>query len=107
LRCSADGQEQTLLYYDASLQRLVLDRNRSGAQVSGQRSVSIDSAQAQLELRIFLDRSSIEVFDMKGCFSLSSRLYPRPDSLAVKLFASGNGGRVAISNAWPLASGWL
>ncbi len=107
LRCSADEQEQTLLYYDASLQRLVLDRSRSGAQVSGQRSVSIEQAQTQLHLRVFLDRSSIEVFEESGRFSLSSRLYPRPDSLGVKLLASGTGGRVAIANAWPLGSGWL
>ncbi|MEK1844535.1 MAG: GH32 C-terminal domain-containing protein, partial [Pseudomonas sp.] len=107
LRCSDDDHEETLLYYDASLQRLVLDRSRSGAQVTGQRSVSIDPTQERLELRVFLDRSSIEVFDENGRFSLSSRLYPRPDSLGVKLFANGSGGRVSIPKAWPLASGWL
>jgi beta-fructofuranosidase len=85
----------------------VLDRSRSGAQVSGQRSVAIDPAQEHLELHVFLDRSSIEVFDENGQFTLSSRLYPRPDSLGVKLLASGSGGRVSIPNAWPLASGWL
>ncbi|WP_086936604.1 MULTISPECIES: glycoside hydrolase family 32 protein [Pseudomonas] len=107
LRCSTDEQEQTLLYYDASLQRLVLDRSRSGAQVSGQRSVSIVPSQTQLHLRVFLDRSSIEVFEENGRFSFSSRLYPRPDSLGVKLLANGTGGRVAIPKAWPLDSGWL
>ncbi|WP_188250854.1 glycoside hydrolase family 32 protein [Pseudomonas sp. PSB1] len=107
LRCSAEGDEQTLLYYDASLQRLVLDRSRSGAQVSGQRSVAIDRAQESLQLRVFLDRSSIEVFEQDGRFSLSSRVYPRSDSLGVKLLASGAGGRVSIGNAWPLASAWL
>jgi beta-fructofuranosidase len=107
LRCSDDDHEETLLYYDASLQRLVLDRSRAGAQVTGQRSVAIDPTQERLELRVFLDRSSIEVFDENGRFSLSSRFYPRPDSLGVKLFANGSGGRVSIPKAWPLASGWL
>ncbi|MBJ2345474.1 MULTISPECIES: glycoside hydrolase family 32 protein [Pseudomonas] len=107
LRCSADGQEQTLLYYDAALRRLVLDRGRSGAQVSGQRSVSIAPEETQLHLRVFLDRSSIEVFEDNGRFSLSSRIYPRPDSLGVTLLANGTGGRVAIPKAWPLGSGWL
>jgi beta-fructofuranosidase len=106
LRCSDDGREETLLYYDPSLQRLVLDRSRSGAQVTGQRSVAIDPTQERLELRVFLDRSSIEVFDENGRFSLSSRLYPRSDSLGVKLVASGSGGRVSIAKAWPLGSGW-
>ena len=107
LRCSDDGREETLLYYDAALQRLVLDRSRSGAQVTGQRSVWIDPTQQRLELRVFLDRSSVEVFDENGRFSLSSRVYPRPDSLGVKLLASGTGGRVSICGAWPLGSGWL
>ncbi|BBP59875.1 glycoside hydrolase family 32 protein [Pseudomonas sp. St316] len=107
LRCSADEQEQTLLYYDASLQRLVLDRSRSGAQVSGQRSVSIEPTQTPLQLRVFLDRSSIEVFEESGRFSFSSRFYPRPDSLGVKLLANGTGGCVTIAKAWPLDSGWL
>ncbi|SEO36460.1 glycoside hydrolase family 32 protein [Pseudomonas sp. NFACC39-1] len=107
LRCSADGDEYTLLYYDASLQRLVLDRSRSGAQVSGQRSVAIDREQEPLQLRVFLDRSSIEVFEQSGRFSLSSRIYPQPDSLGVKLLASGTGGDVSITHAWLLASGWL
>jgi beta-fructofuranosidase len=106
LRCSADGKEQTLLYYDASLKRLILDRDPSGSHVSGQRSVAIDSKQGQLELRVFLDRSSIEVFDKNGNFTLSSRLYPKTDSLGVKLIANGTGGRVCIANAWTLASGY-
>ncbi|SDK94980.1 glycoside hydrolase family 32 protein [Pseudomonas indica] len=107
LRCSADGREETLLYYDAQLQRLVLDRSRSGAGVDGQRSVALAPSREALLLRIFLDRSSIEVFAADGSFSLSSRIYPRPDSLGVKLFGSADGGRVAIRNAWRLGCGWL
>jgi len=107
LRCSEDGNEQTLLYYDASLKRLILDRTQSGTHVSGQRSVAIDPQQNQLELRIFLDRSSIEVFEQNGSFSFSSRLYPQTDSLGVKLIANGTGGRVCIADAWQLASGYL
>ena len=67
----------------------------------------IDPTQERLELRVFLDRSSIEVFDENGRFSLSSRLYPRPDSLGVKLFNHSSGGRASIPKAWPLASGWV
>jgi beta-fructofuranosidase len=106
LRCSADGQEQTLLYYDAQLQRLVLDRSRSGAGAGGQRSVALAPTQEPLRLRVFLDRSSIEVFAADGSFSLSSRIYPQPDSLGLKLFSTGS-GRVTLRQAWHLASGWV
>ncbi|KPX28403.1 MULTISPECIES: glycoside hydrolase family 32 protein [Pseudomonas syringae group] len=107
LRCSTDGKEQTLLYYDASLKRLILDRDQSGTHVFGQRSVAIDPQQDRLELRVFLDRSSIEVFDQNGSFTLSSRFYPQTDSLGVKLIANGTGGRVCIANAWTLSSGYV
>ncbi|MEX6500545.1 glycoside hydrolase family 32 protein [Pseudomonas zhanjiangensis] len=102
LRCSDDGSEQTRLYYDAGLQRLVLDRDRSGAGVDGQRSVALGAGQNSLELRVFLDRSSIEVFAADGSFSLSSRLYPHPTSLDVGLLGYADGGRVAIRQAWRL-----
>ena len=46
LRCSEDGREETLLYYDAQLHRLVLDRNHSGVGVSGQRSVPLAPGQS-------------------------------------------------------------
>ncbi len=104
LRCSEDGGEQTRLYYDARLQRLVLDRDRSGAGVDGQRSAALNAGQQSLELRVFLDRSSIEVFAADGSFSLSSRLYPHPSSLGVSLLGNADGGRVAIRQAWRLAA---
>ncbi len=103
-----DGREETLLYYDASLQRLVLDRSRSGAQVTGQRSVSMNPTPERLELRVFLDRSSIEVFDENGRFSLSSRLYPQlRQSAGVKLVASEEWrARLDSQRHGRLSSGW-
>ncbi len=102
LRCSDDGAEQTRLYYDARLHRLVLDRDNSGAGVDGLRSAALSAGQQRLELRVFLDRSSIEVFAADGSFSLSSRLYPHPASLGVGLLGNADGGRVAIRQAWRL-----
>jgi beta-fructofuranosidase len=104
LRCSDDGSEQTQLYYDAQLHRLVLDRDRSGAGVDGQRSAALSAGQQRAELRVFLDRSSIEVFAADGSFSLSSRLYPHPTSLGVSLLGHADGGRVAIRQAWRLGA---
>ena len=103
LRCSEDGQEYTLLYFDAMARRLVLDRQYSGAGVSGARSVPIAAGQTRIALRIFLDRSSIEVFIDDGAYSLSSRIYPRPDSLSARAFAINGCGSFGAISVWKLA----
>jgi beta-fructofuranosidase len=103
LRCSEDGREQTLLYFDAMARRLVLDRQHSGAGVSGVRSIAVSLSQTRIALRIFLDRSSIEVFVDDGAYSLSSRIYPGPHSLAVRAFAVNGAGVLGNVQAWELA----
>ena len=103
LRCSEDGREQTLLYFDAMARRLVLDRQHSGAGVSGVRSIAVSLSQTRIALRIFLDRSSIEVFVDDGAYSLSSRIYPGPHSLAVRAFAVNGVGVLGNVQAWELA----
>ena len=56
-----------------------------------------------LTLRIFLDRSVLEVFaNSRQC--VTQRIYPtRPDSTGVCLFARGGKARVRSLQAWPLA----
>jgi len=103
LRCSEDQQERTLVYFDAMARRLVLDRQHSGTGVSGVRSVPIAWGQTQVALRIFLDRSSIEVFVDDGAYSLSSRIYPRPDSQALRAFAINGRGAFGDVSLWRLA----
>lgn len=103
LRCSEDQQERTLLYFDAMARRLVLDRQNSGAGVSGVRSVPVTVEQTRIALRIFLDRSSIEVFVDDGAYSLTSRIYPRPESLQVSAFAVNGVGVFGETSVWNLA----
>lgn len=102
LRCSEDQQERTLLYFDAMARRLVLDRQNSGAGVSGVRSVPVSPEQTRISLRIFLDRSSIEVFVDEGAYTLSSRIYPRYDSLGISAFAVNGEGVFGEMVAWEL-----
>jgi sucrose-6-phosphate hydrolase SacC (GH32 family) len=57
-----------------------------------------------LNLRLFLDRSVLEVF-ANGRQCITQRIYPsRPDSLGVLLFSRGGGGNVKSLQAWDLVS---
>ena len=111
IRCAPDGAEETLVYYNRDDGSLTLDPAKS----STRDDVSGDSAQRAplglavtdpLKLRIFLDRSVVEVF-ANGRLCLTKRIYPaRPDSLGVAVFADGGSATVRSVDAWTMASIW-
>ena len=59
-----------------------------------------------LRLRIFVDRSIVEVFaNDRQCLTL--RTYPeREDSIGVSVFARGNSARLASFDIWQMGSIW-
>ncbi len=96
LRRSPDRQEETLLRYDWSAERLTLDRTRSSLNPHTQRNLQQVSytplTAGVLELTIFIDQSVLEVFvDGVACFT--SRVYPAlAESVGVALNAEGGVG---------------
>ncbi|MHB1307363.1 MAG: glycoside hydrolase family 32 protein [Limisphaerales bacterium] len=102
---SPGGEEQTLIYYDAVDRKLKVDTSRSSLK-SGPRSTEAGpfelNPDESLELRVFVDKSVIEVF-ANGRQAVMRRVYPsRPDSLGVSLFSHGGPARVATLEAWDL-----
>ncbi|WP_019613375.1 glycoside hydrolase family 32 protein [Psychromonas ossibalaenae] len=106
LRCGETPFEQTLIGYDAMAGRVFIDRNLSGQNMQGVRSAAVDALDGVIELHIFLDRSSVEIFVNQGEAALTSRIYPSQSSLDVKVFAEN--GRVDIEqfSAWRLQDIW-
>ena len=121
VRCSPDGVEQTAISYDAERQCLRVDVSRSTLNESiiyrtfnmphgvDNPLVTVQEAPfalapgEPLELRVFLDRSILEVF-ANGRQCVTQRIYPtRPDSLGVSLFARGGSATVPTLDAWDLA----
>ena len=57
-----------------------------------------------LTLRVFLDRSVLEVF-ANDRICITDRLYPeRADSVGVELFAVGGGAKLLHLTAWELSA---
>jgi beta-fructofuranosidase len=103
--CSPDGKEQTLVYYDAADKKLKVDTRKSSL---GEGPKKIEAAPFELKadeplkLRIFVDKSVVEVF-ANDRQAIARRIYPTgKKSTAVKLFA--NGGAIKASNiqAWDM-----
>ena len=107
---SPDGEEETRITYSRSEGRLSLDPGAasSAPEVVGREvqhaPLELDWEEA-LDLRIFIDRSIVEVF-ANGRQCLTQRIYPsRQDSRGVALFAAAD-ATVRSIDVWPMRSIW-
>ncbi|WP_176586476.1 glycoside hydrolase family 32 protein [Priestia megaterium] len=105
VRLRGINQEETVLMYHLDKQKLILDCSKSGKVEDGVRNTTLRT-NGELSLRIFIDRSSIEVFANEGQTTMTSRIYPTQDRLGIELFA--NSGDVAVKELtyWKLKDIW-
>jgi beta-fructofuranosidase len=107
---SPDGAEYTRIVYDRAQRRLEIDRRHSSSKAEDQHDVQGGDLELNegepLRLRIFLDRSVVEVF-ANGRFCATSRVYPsRRNSLGVALFAEGGASEARSLDMWEIGSIW-
>jgi len=102
---SPDGQEETSIYYDASDGTLKVDTRKSGPEHP---SKALEAAPftlkkgERLELRVFIDKSVVEVF-ANSRQAIARRIYPsRADSIGVSLFSTGGATSVRTLEAWKI-----
>lgn len=102
---STERDEETRIVYEREPGRLVIDRTRSGSGHTASPSITLPLDPGDvLELRIFIDRSIVEVF-ANGHACLTARVYPtRSNSNGVALFATGAIARVLSFDVWELSS---
>lgn len=117
VRSSPDGSEYTTIAFEPEKKAFRVDVRRSCLTMKTDLSPSVaanESAQVQtapfelapgetLKLRIFLDRSVLEVFaNERQC--VTQRIYPtRSDSLGVTLYSRGQDVTVRTAEAWDMA----
>jgi levanase len=96
--------------YDARRQRLVVDRTRSGdvsfhPVFSGASSAPLPDSSVtdgRVRLRVYVDRSSVEVLTDDGLRTITSQVFPDPASLGLAAFAEGGTARIVSLTATPL-----
>ena len=103
--CSPQGEEQTLIYYDAAEKKLKIDTRKSSLG-EGPKSVEAGPLEPRegepLVLRVYVDKSVVEVFagDRQA---VMRRIYPtRKDSVGVTIFSNGGKVRVPLVEAWDI-----
>ncbi len=122
VRRSPQGEEETIITCEPASGKLILDVAKSSLDkdirygtyrphtAEGGDDVRVQSAPFEVppgdtfKLRIFLDRSIIEVFgDDRQC--VTQRIYPsREDALGVSLFCKGGSAKVLSLKAWDMAA---
>ncbi|BEN01262.1 invertase [Serratia marcescens] len=94
-----------LLFVDNQSHRLVLERFNEHPALCTCRSVPLPEGDI-LSLRIFIDRSSLEIFVNQGQACLTSRIYPTAGDRRLSLFAEGGRALFEPITGWQLASIW-
>lgn len=109
VRCTPDGEEETLLYYDWNESMLLADRTKTtqhpGEKCRGIQGGKLELSGENLKLHIYLDRSMVEVY-ANGLKSLTTRVYPsRKDALGLEIW--GDGALLVKSiEIWDMQSIW-
>ena len=86
---------ETLIYYDAQKQAVVLDRSNSGKNCKGAevnyftRTVNATPIDGVITLRIFLDNTSCEVFINGGEATLTANVYANEDEEGIEFYSIG------------------
>jgi len=95
LRASADGTRGLTVSYDGA------ELNVAGAKAR----FRLPDSQKTLKLRIFLDKSVLEVYANER-LCLTRVVYPGENDLAVGLFASSGTAKIKSMQAWPMGTIW-
>ncbi len=103
--------EETLIGYSASPSEVYVDRTKSGnvqfhETFPGRHSARLQPLGGRVDLRIIVDRSVVEVFAGGGKVAITDRVFPRPDSTGLSLFAEDGDARIVRLDAWQLRSSW-
>ncbi|MDB5079295.1 MAG: glycoside hydrolase family 32 protein [Chloroflexi bacterium] len=110
LRLNYSEGEETVIRYNTETGRLEIDRTASSHNTSDQHDVRGEACKlddnGQLNLRVFLDRSEIEIY-ANDRIGLSSRIYPTdPTSLSLSVFSVGGSATVLKGEFWEMESCW-
>jgi ketosteroid isomerase-like protein len=103
---SPDGQEETVISYDVAQGRLQVDTRKSGP-AGTPRDVEAGPFELKqgerLKLRVFVDKSVVEVF-ANGRQAVMRRIYPsQADSVGISMFSTGGTTQVHTFESWHIS----
>jgi sucrose-6-phosphate hydrolase SacC (GH32 family) len=89
LRAAAGGEEKIVLQWDPPSRTFTLDGGNGGGRPEKIAIPLGEDGGNDIDLRILVDRSSLELFFCGGKYSAASWIFPRPSSLFYDVFTGG------------------
>jgi len=104
-----DGDEGTRIGYRALLGELVLDRTASGHAGFSPHFPVADTApvaliDGRLQVQVYLDASSVEVFAQDGRVTITDQIFPNPSSTGLAVYAVAGTAHLISLTITPLAA---
>jgi fructan beta-fructosidase len=111
IHMAVSGDSHISVGYDSRTSILFLDRmNLENSGFNGRfpkYAISpLQTRDGKVDLHIYVDQSSIEVFANDGEVTMSALMFPDPGNLGIVLFAENGRARLIGLTAWKLASIW-
>jgi sucrose-6-phosphate hydrolase SacC (GH32 family) len=103
----ADANHRTVIGYDAVTGRLYVDRTTGGSEpvghgFPGRHEAPLVTTDGILDLRIVLDKTSVEVFGGDGEAVITDQVFPPPGADGSSVFAHGGTARLLSLEVRPL-----
>lgn len=104
---STDETAYAEISYCTAEGKLVMDRNLAGVGDGGVSSAPLQLLDnGKIELHLFIDRSSVELFANDGKIAMTNRIYTAADATGISFFARGGDASICTLQAWKLKSIW-
>ncbi|MBC2459900.1 GH32 C-terminal domain-containing protein [Clostridium beijerinckii] len=112
LRVGKDAGQETIVKYNTKTEEVTLDRSKSGKAPSNSGSFlqSYSSkmnktADGKIQLHIFVDASSVEVYGDNGEVTGTAQIFPNRTSQGIEVYSLGGNAKATI-NYYPLKGIW-
>lgn len=113
VRLAEDGINQKLIIgYDAATSKLYIDRTKAGTTNFSQAFPTVMYAptpfpqDSVMDLHIFMDQSSVEVFANDNQTTMSALVFTKPPATGVSVFSENGAIQMLTFDAWTLNSIW-
>lgn len=108
-----NGSEETVVKYDLNTKRISIDRSKSGKIITNgadlfsvvNEMVTERKDDGSVDLHIFVDRASVEVFMNDYTAAGANQIFPNTGSDGIEVFSEG-GNTIADITIYPLKSIW-
>ncbi|WP_161410773.1 GH32 C-terminal domain-containing protein [Paenibacillus silvestris] len=106
LKVRQGESEETIVGYDTANKKMFVDRNHSGAKLTGRSEAPLTPENNRITMHLFVDWSSVEAFGNDGKQIITNLVFPQFGSDKMELYAKGGDVQLVSLHLYDLKSTW-